>query len=255
MELHMEERGSGPPVLLIHGTGGYSGLFEPLSRELETTHRAIAYDRRGFARSAGTRAKDFHGHADDAAALLEELGASPATVVAWSGGGMVGLDLAASHPHAVATLVLVEPAFHLLLHPVPSALRMSMASNFQRLVRRDRRAAAEVMYRWASGYTNGGNAFDAYPAQWREAMLGHASTTLFEMDQLTRFRLSREQLRRIECPVTCVMADRSDRAFHKSVRALLRHFPSAKVERVEGSSHMIPTDQPGRLAVVIRGLQ
>jgi pimeloyl-ACP methyl ester carboxylesterase len=250
MDLYVEQRGSGPPILLIHGTGGFSGLFEPLARELESTHRVVAYDRRGFGRSAG-RVRRFQDHADDAAALLDELGAAPATVVAWSGGGMVALDLASRHPGHVSSLVLVEPAFHMLLHPALSTLRMSVKSNLTRVVRRNPRAAAAVMYRWASRYTTGGNAFDAYPDGWRDTMLAHAPTTLREMDQVTRFTLSRFALGRIRCPITCAIGDISDAAFHKALHALRRHFPDARVEQVEGASHMIPTDQPGRLAEIV----
>ena len=69
-------------------------------------------------------------------------GASPATVVGWSGGGVIALDLAASDPDRVAALVLAEPAVHLLTHPTLAALGMAVRSGFQRYVRRDATSAA-----------------------------------------------------------------------------------------------------------------
>jgi len=139
--LHYEERGSGPPLLLVHGTGSYAGIWSPVLDGLARSYRVIAYDRRGFARSAGAPHGGRAQHARDAAALLDALGASPATVVGWSGGGVIALDLAATFPDRVAALILAEPALHLTTHPTPGTIVMSVRSAFQRYVRRDPAAA------------------------------------------------------------------------------------------------------------------
>lgn len=155
--LHYEERGSGPPLLLVHGTGTSADIWSPVLDGLARAYRVIAYDRRGFARSSPAPRGGLAEHARDAAALLDALGASPATVVGWSGGGVIALDLAASFPDCVAALVLAEPAVHLTTHPTRAAVAMAARSGFQRYVRRDPAAAALTMYRWASGYKTGGN--------------------------------------------------------------------------------------------------
>jgi len=46
--LHYEERGSGPPPLLVHGTGSYADIWSPVLDGLARSHRVIAYDRRGL---------------------------------------------------------------------------------------------------------------------------------------------------------------------------------------------------------------
>jgi pimeloyl-ACP methyl ester carboxylesterase len=185
-DLYYEERGSGPPLLLVHGTGGYAELWSPVLDGLARSFRVIAYDRRGFARSQTTKRWSLSDHARDAALLLDALKAAPATVVGWSGGGVVALDLAASSPECVSGLVLAEPGVHLLTHPTRSSLAMATRSAAHRYLRRDRAAAAAIMYRWAGGYRTGGNAFDGFPEAWREQMLAHARSTLREMDQLMR---------------------------------------------------------------------
>lgn len=149
--LYYEERGKGSPLLLVHGTGAYSDLWSPVLNGLAHFHRVIAYDRRGFARSSAAPPGRLKDHARDAAELLEALGAAPATVVGWSGGGVVALDLAVSHPDHVASLVLAEPAVHLLTHPTRSTLEMSARLGFHRYVRRDPTAAVLTNYRWAGG--------------------------------------------------------------------------------------------------------
>jgi pimeloyl-ACP methyl ester carboxylesterase len=78
----------------------------------------VSYDQRGHSRSP------FEGepedipvslHAEDAAALLAAVGTEPASVYGNSGGGTIGLELAARHPERVRTLVAHEPPLFELL--------------------------------------------------------------------------------------------------------------------------------------------
>lgn len=243
-ELFWEELGTGTPLLLMHGTGAYSGLWTPVLDGLSRRYRVISYDRRGFGRSSpGSRCR-FADHAKDAAGLLDALDAGPAVVVGWSGGGVVALDLAASSPRHVRELVLVEPAVRMLLHVTRTSLTMTARSSFSRYVRRDRAAAAQAMYRWAGGYSTGGNAFDGFPLEWQQQMRGHADATLREMDQLLRPRPSRAAVRSIACPVTLIEGGLSDPAFAKADAWLRRLLPQARTVVVTGAAHMTHTDRP-----------
>jgi pimeloyl-ACP methyl ester carboxylesterase len=245
-DLYYEERGSGPPLLLIHGTGAYADLWSPVLDGLARSFRVIGYDRRGFARSPSTKRWSLSDHARDAAALLEALGAARATVMGWSGGGVVALDLAASFPEHVTGLVLAEPAVHLLVHPTRSSLAMSARSAGHRYLGRDRAKAAATMYRWAGGYTTGGNAFDGFPPEWQEQMLSHARSTLREMDQLMRPYPSRAAIRSITCPVTVIEGELSDPTFHVADTFALRLLPQANRVLLAGAGHFLHIDQPER---------
>jgi pimeloyl-ACP methyl ester carboxylesterase len=249
--LYYEERGSGPPLLLVHGTGGYADIWSPVLDRLARAYRVIAYDRRGFARSSSAPRGPLADHARDAAALLDALGASPATVVGWSGGGVIALDMASSIPDCVAALVLAEPAVHLITHPTRASLAMAARSAFQRYVRRDPASAALTMYRWASGYKTGGNAFDAFPEAWREQMLAHAPTTLREMDQMRRPYPTRAAIRSIACPVTVIEGDLSDSAFATADAFVMRLLPQARIVSLPGAAHMLHVDQPERWVEVV----
>ena len=53
IELHFEDHGQGPPVVLIHGWPLDSQSWEPqVHALLQAGHRVITYDRRGFGRSS-----------------------------------------------------------------------------------------------------------------------------------------------------------------------------------------------------------
>lgn len=108
--LYYEEHGSGEAILGLHGTGSSAAAWADAAAELATRGRAIVYDRRGFARSAQPEpfVSDIHVQADDAAALLEALGAAPAIVIGRSTGADIALDLALRHPDRVRALALLE---------------------------------------------------------------------------------------------------------------------------------------------------
>ncbi|MEA2349031.1 MAG: hypothetical protein QOG62_2818 [Thermoleophilaceae bacterium] len=251
VDLSYTDLGEGDPLLLVHGTGAYSAIWGDIPDRLAGSHRVIAYDRRGFGASQGERARHPHQHAEDAAALLEHLGSGPAVVVGWSGGGVIALDLAASRPDLVGSLVLIEPAVSLILAPSRGTLRMSTQMQFRWRIRRDERAAAATMYRWANSYTTGDNGFDRLPAEEQEGMLAHARSTVLEMDQLTRPFPPSRAISSIGCPVTCLQGSLSDPVFPRAVRRLKRRLPQTRVVEIEGGAHMLHRDQPDEWARVV----
>src|SRR5262245_40066792 len=109
IRLYYEERGEGAPILCIHGTASSALVWEGAVEALSLLGRAIAYDRRGCTRSERPEpylTTSVAEHADDAAALLECLSATPAVVIGRSYGGEVALDLALRFPERVRALVL-----------------------------------------------------------------------------------------------------------------------------------------------------
>ena len=111
--LYYEEHGAGPPILCIHGAGSSALLWGDAVGDLAERGRAIVYDRRGCTRSERpvpyeqTTARE---HAEDAAALLRALDATPAIVIGRSFGGEIALLLAQHYPELVRGLALLEPA-------------------------------------------------------------------------------------------------------------------------------------------------
>ncbi len=101
-----------PAVLLLHGFTVSADLnFFAAYASLAESYRVIALDLRGHGR--GMRSAEpftLEDCADDAAALLGQLGAGRVIVVGYSMGGPVGLLLARRHPGTVAALVMQATA-------------------------------------------------------------------------------------------------------------------------------------------------
>ena len=101
-----------PVVLLLHGWTASADInFWPAYAGLGESYRVIALDQRGHGRGLrSTEPFSLEACADDAAALLEQLGVGRVIVVGYSMGGPVGLLLARRFPGTVAGLVLQATA-------------------------------------------------------------------------------------------------------------------------------------------------
>ncbi len=91
---------SGVPVLLLHGgplNSNYFGLLIPVL--VRHGYRVIAMDSRGQGRSGRTPGPiTYHMMANDVIRLLDLLHVRQVSLVGWSDGGIIGLDLAIHHP-------------------------------------------------------------------------------------------------------------------------------------------------------------
>jgi pimeloyl-ACP methyl ester carboxylesterase len=113
-DLAVEIDGSGPPVLMVHGLGGTSNFYQVQAQALAERFQVIRPDSAGAGRSPVSDGISIDSHAEDLAALLDQLGVTGATVIGHSMGTLVVRALAARHPGLVSRLVLLgavaEPA-------------------------------------------------------------------------------------------------------------------------------------------------
>lgn len=88
---HVQVMGSGPDLLLVHGTGASSHSWRGLAPLLAQRFRVIAPDLpgHGFSRAASVINLSIQGMAQSLASLLSALEAKPALVVGHSAGGPV----------------------------------------------------------------------------------------------------------------------------------------------------------------------
>ena len=107
VRLNVSQTGAGEPLLLIMGTTGSLGFWEPLVAPFAQRHHVIAFDSRGLGQSErGEERITMASLAADAAALLDALEIERAHVLGWSLGSAVAQELALAHPDRVGGLVL-----------------------------------------------------------------------------------------------------------------------------------------------------
>ena len=107
VELYWEQRGSGPRLLFCNGSGLTLQDVRPLLDPLTASFDLLAWDYRGFGRSAPvTRPYTMADVAADAAGLLEIAGWESCRVIGVSFGGMVAQEFAVTNPGRVERLAL-----------------------------------------------------------------------------------------------------------------------------------------------------
>jgi pimeloyl-ACP methyl ester carboxylesterase len=109
--VHLLEKGAGPPVVLIHGTGSSAGFLLPLLNELHGVH-AMAPDRPGQGLSDPIDLPRDR-YRETAVAwldgLLDALELDAIALLGHSAGGVWALWYALAHPDRVKRLVLLGP--------------------------------------------------------------------------------------------------------------------------------------------------
>jgi pimeloyl-ACP methyl ester carboxylesterase len=106
INLYFEARGTGRPLILLHGGLGSGEMFGPTLPALAERHQVIAVDLQGHGRTADTdRPIDIRLMADDIAALIDHLRLDQPDVVGYSLGGGVALFTAVKYPDKIRRLV------------------------------------------------------------------------------------------------------------------------------------------------------
>ncbi len=109
MELSVELRGQGMPILCLHGHPGTGRCMAVFTDYLSPYFQTIAPDLRGYGRSRTTQPFAMEQHLDDLSALLERLD-QPCLLLGWSLGGILAMELALRHPEKIAGIILVGTA-------------------------------------------------------------------------------------------------------------------------------------------------
>ncbi|GIE74160.1 hydrolase [Actinoplanes philippinensis] len=96
-ELSYERRGSGPPLVLIHGLGSHRQVWTPILGDLARHHDVIAVDLPGFGASPlwapAPHAGSVAHLADQVESFLDRLGIATAGIAGSSLGGGIALEL------------------------------------------------------------------------------------------------------------------------------------------------------------------
>lgn len=107
ISLHYIKKGSGPPLLLLHGNGESGDYFVHQLDEFARHFTVYALDTRGHGQSPRGRLPfTISQFADDLLDFMEEHGIDKADILGFSDGGNIALTFALRHPERVGKLVL-----------------------------------------------------------------------------------------------------------------------------------------------------
>jgi 3-oxoadipate enol-lactonase len=243
VELAYELRGSGTPLVMIHGAQGDQTMFAGLAAGCAADFRVLTFDQRG----SGLSEKPDTDYsiamlADDTAALMDHLGLSPAHVIGVSMGGMIAQELALRHPAKLRSLALgcTTPGGPREVRVEGNAL--AVAYSTAPMSAEDRgRALAEAAF--SKGHLVRHPEIVAAMIEARRnrpidpVALGHRMKALHEHDTYDR-------LPRIGCP-TLVITGKDDALISwENSRILAERIPGANLEILEPAGHCFWLERP-----------
>src|SRR5262245_3073432 len=110
LRLRYVRRGSGPPLLLVHGFSSSIYTWAEALPLLAARHDVIAVDLPGFGGSEIPARVDSNASAEVLARVMDALGLARASLAGNSLGGALAAVTAARHPERVEKLVLIDAA-------------------------------------------------------------------------------------------------------------------------------------------------
>ena len=112
MHVHVRDEGSGPPLLLLHGTSSSLHTWEGWAAALRAHHRVVRFDLPGFGLTGPSPSNDYRieAYVELVDELARRLDLGPFVLVGSSLGGEIAWHYALAHPARVRGLVLVDSA-------------------------------------------------------------------------------------------------------------------------------------------------
>jgi len=254
-DLRFVERGTGIPVVFVHGSLGTLESWGPQIEAFATRFRVIAYSRRyHWPNAAQPDGQEYtlSLHADDLIGLIEALGLERVHLVGSSYGAYVALLVTLRRPDLVRSLVLAEPPILPWLGRTPAG--DSLLHTFDRTVFKAARAAfvrddsVGAVQRFWDGLAGATSPFDALPEGARARLL----RSVFELRLETRAdpadympALACKDIGGIRSPVLLVTGERSPRMFHVISEELARCLAAEETVTVPGAGHGVNADNAG----------
>lgn len=107
ISLYCREKGSGRPLILLHGNGEDGSYFKNQVEYFSGMYRVIAVDTRGHGKSPrGTAPFTMSQFADDLKCLMDGLGIGRAVILGFSDGANIAMKFALRYPDMAEALIL-----------------------------------------------------------------------------------------------------------------------------------------------------
>lgn len=248
------EGGDGPPLVLIHGQGGFAEMMMPLVRMTADRYRVIVPDLPGMGRSRITSGTlDGRRVTEWLAELMGKTCDQPPTVLGASLGGSIALRLAVARGDELRKVILVDSGSLGRFRPPPSLLFALL-----RLIRKPDRAAVRRMQRHVFRDADrvraaAGKAIEAvedYQIDRAQQPSVNAANRTLLRDVGTK-PVPEEELRAIRVPVEMIWG-RYDRVmpFRYAERASAAY--GWPLHPIEDAAHVPFVEQPQAFAAALR---
>ncbi|MGB5157235.1 alpha/beta fold hydrolase [Desulfobacterium sp. N47] len=239
--------GSGPPLLLVHGTMADHSVWMPMQSALKHYYSVWVMDRRGRGHSGDSPAYTLINEAQDVAAVINAIGGK-VNVLAHSFGGLCALETALLNSN-VGRLIIYEI-------PVPWGgypWSDEFDSRMQSLI--DAGKMEEALFMFAKDIVKSGlkelSAIQNMSAQPMKAAV--ARTIVRESRLVDRYCFDSERLGKLNIPVLLIVGSKSPKHWHISSKTLQKALPDSRLFILDGQHHTAIQTAPDLLVEEIVG--
>ena len=237
VELHYLEKGSGMPVVLIHGGLGDYREWNSQIERIGGHYRVIAYSRRYNYPNNNAEVPSDHSaivEARDLAVLLDALKLQRVHIVGYSYGALTALFFATEHPERVRSLTMAEPPILGWLSEIPGG-----QTELDKFMQTMWRPAGEAFRRDGS--------YDQVSAEFRQSLMDN----IREWKALTTSRdafpmLSRDAVRNLKLPILLLTGEKTLAPLRMINNALTHLLPNAEEVTIPGATHDMWIEDPER---------
>jgi non-heme chloroperoxidase len=252
VELHYLDKGSGIPVVLIHGGLGDYREWNPQMERISSHYRVIAYSRRYNYPNNNAEIPDHSAivEARDLAALLDALKLERVHIVGYSYGALTALFFATEHPKRVRSLTMAEPPILGWLSEISGGqteLDKFIQTMWKPAGEAFRRDDPEAALRITCDYFSGIGSYDQLPTGFRQSLMDN----IREWKALTTSRdafpmLSRDAVVSLKLPILLITGEKTLAPLRMINDALNHLLRNAKQVTVPGATHDMWLEDPGR---------
>jgi pimeloyl-[acyl-carrier protein] methyl ester esterase len=248
--LHIETRGSGPDLVMLHGWSMHSGVFHQLTALLETQFTVHLVDLPGHGHS------DWHEgdlQLDSLLAKLAEQLPQQVVLLGWSLGGLIATAFAQAYPQRVTKLILLAatPRF-VVADDWPYAVEASVFENFASQLQHDQ---TETLQRFlllqARGSKQSKETLQAISAELAQQHSPNPAALQAGLGLLAELDM-REALTQISCPMLCLVGQRDTLIPVAMLEQLKQLKPSIETAVIAGAGHAPFIAQAASCEQVIR---
>lgn len=228
IKMYYAEYGAGDPILFIHGGLGSADVWGRQVEDFAKDHLVIVADSRGHGRS--TRSGQPFGYdlmTSDYVALLDYLKLDKVTLVGWSDGGIIGIDMAMKHPEKLTRLI--AQAANVTTEGVkPDVMTNKTFSDYIK--------SAGEAYKKLSPTPN---EYDAFVNQISAMWMSEPAWTAADLGKIT-------------VPVTLAIGDHDEAIKLDHTERMAKEIPGAKLVILKDASHFAMLQDPEGYDAMIR---
>jgi pimeloyl-ACP methyl ester carboxylesterase len=220
IEIYYSVYGAGRPLLLLHGGLGNMEYFGNQIPAFAKRFEVIAVDSRGHGRSTcSSKAYSYGLMASDVIALMDYLAIRNPSIVGWSDGAIIGLEIAIHHPERLNKLVAFAANYSV------SGLRENVRGNstfrlYHELAQHDYKRLSSTPEKYSEFVA-------AIEKLWK-----------------TQPNYSPEQLASIRAPTLVIVGEYDEAIKQSHTKEMASLIPNSKLEILPGVSHFAMLQRP-----------